>query len=206
MIGIHTLIKGNGSEQPVRVNLETQKVDSIQASMVTIKGGPGSGNFGHGGRPGEIGGSSSEGNSRSSTEGISFKKSGNKTIDKQVEKILSSLDPKALKQLTTRKPLEISVSGKFIGKSVHWGKLKYFTDVRMGMHSFRSNKIEIYSRGIRHVFGKEEKDMKQGITNVLFHELGHAALRKGPAVGFIDEEGSANKWGRKNGEKFGFSW
>jgi len=65
-----------------RYGLERKEVKAAEAE-VTAAGGPGSGNFGHAGRPGEIGGSSSEGGSQTTSRGsVQTLKSGKVTDTK----------------------------------------------------------------------------------------------------------------------------
>ena len=138
------------------------------------------------------------------TTSIEYKKSGNKEIDAMVMKILDDIGEKAISSATWRKDIKITVSGKLIGKWHDRGIWRR-RDTIMGMHKFRSNEITFFSNATRSMFSG--KDFKRGIVNVVLHELGHAATRQDNyADMFGGEESKANKWGKKYGKKFGFSW
>lgn len=69
---------------PIKYGIE-KKINSMKGLSAYENGGKGSGNFGHSGRPGERGGSGDG-------QGSSTKKSGNKTSEDTLRKLLENLD------------------------------------------------------------------------------------------------------------------
>jgi hypothetical protein len=182
--------------------------------QIYYKGGPGSGNFGHVGRPGMIGGSGEGGGSAAAPRKrdiyangkIVYKNSGSTFVDKTVQHILSNLSKEAITQLVHRnKPIIIHAKhGIKRTRTVingYFGKYS-FNALTFGMHSFKNNSVVIYPDSIKES-GMFKGNAKGGIATVLLHELGHVATRHDTKQTPFDEA-VANDWGRRYGRRYGF--